>query len=193
MNKTKLSVNALTDLRSEAKLLSCSGIAETVLGHMFFANWSGSSKPNQHHYGRYGLVIHTHEVYTFANQINKTAKYPVNTQYLFLACLFHDFGKIWDYEPIEGTDFKEWQGTEHKRKIHHISRSAIEWSKAKDKFSFVDPNDEVLHAILAHHGMREWGSPVAPATKLAWILHLCDGLSARLDDCTTYDSNYLRK
>jgi 3'-5' exoribonuclease len=42
--------------------------------------------------------------------------------------------------------------------------------------------DNVLHAILAHHGSREWGSPVVPLTKLAWMLHLCDGISARMDD-----------
>jgi 23S rRNA maturation-related 3'-5' exoribonuclease YhaM len=43
--------------------------------------------------------------------------------------------------------------------------------------------DEVTHAILSHHGQREWGSPVRPATKLAWILHTCDMMSARVNDC----------
>jgi 3'-5' exoribonuclease len=47
--------------------------------------------------------------------------------------------------------------------------------------------NNVLHNILAHHGQRAWGSPVAPATKEAWILHLADNLSARLDDCDKHD------
>ena len=35
----------------------------------------------------------------------------------------------------------------------------------------------------AHHGIRAWGSPVSPNTQLAWLLHLSDNLSARLNDC----------
>jgi 23S rRNA maturation-related 3'-5' exoribonuclease YhaM len=60
-----------------------------------------------------------------------------------------------------------------------------------DRFDFtkyinIDPSN-ITHNILSHHGMREWGSPVAPATKEAWILHLCDNMSARLDDCNKHD------
>jgi len=37
---------------------------------------------------------------------------------------------MWDYaEADDGT----WFGTDHKRNVHHISRSAIEWSKAVEK------------------------------------------------------------
>jgi len=54
----------------------------------------------------------------------------------------------------------------------------------------VDDNelhDKVLHAILAHHGCREAGSPVAPKTREAWLVHFCDGISARMDDADTWD------
>lgn len=73
--------------------------------------------------------------------------------------------------------------------IHHISRSALIWSHAvvehpefSDKY-----HDVVLHNILSHHGSREWGSPVAPKTQAAWLLHLCDGISARMNDCDRLD------
>jgi len=66
---------------------------------------------------------------------------------------------------------------------------AIVWSKAFDQFATHDSalftpemHDEVLHAILAHHNLREWGSPISPATRTAWLLHLCDSISARMDD-----------
>jgi 3'-5' exoribonuclease len=33
--------------------------------------------------------------------------------------------------------------------------------------------------MLAHHGRKEWGSPVEPATNEAWILHAADMMSSR--------------
>ena len=47
--------------------------------------------------------------------------------------------------------------------------------------------EDVLHVILSHHGNRLAGSPVAPKTREAWIIHLCDGISARLYDADTWD------
>jgi 23S rRNA maturation-related 3'-5' exoribonuclease YhaM len=67
--------------------------------------------------------------------------------------------------------------------IHHISRSGLVWCQAAQNAGWNQPDiDEVWHCILSHHGMKEWGSPVAPQTRMAWLLHLADGLSARLDD-----------
>ena len=39
--------------------------------------------------------------------------------------------------------------------------------------------DAVTHCILAHHGRKEWGSPVEPQTIEALILHQADMLSAK--------------
>lgn len=46
---------------------------------------------------------------------------------------------------------------------------------------FISDNkiEEILHCILAHHCEKEWGSPVKPKTKEAWIVHLADQTSAR--------------
>ena len=38
----------------------------------------------------------------------------------------------------------------------------------------------LLHAILAHHGCLEHGSPVAPGTREAALVHAIDELSGRL-------------
>jgi 3'-5' exoribonuclease len=37
----------------------------------------------------------------------------------------------------------------------------------------------VTHILLAHHGQRDWGSPVTPKTAEAWLLHSADMLSAQ--------------
>lgn len=181
--------NPVATLRRRAGSLSVEDIAGVVLDDERFPVWSGSSKETKHHYGDGGLAIHTLEVFELASQANSRLGYPVRNTTLFLACLFHDCGKMWDYERVEvivnreGKKEFKWQSALHKRRIHHISRSAIVWSKAVDRFpAYRDIEDDILHAILAHHGQREYGSPVQPDTKLAWLLHLNDGISARLDD-----------
>lgn len=155
-----------------------------------FEFWSGSHRPDYHHYGRGGLVRHTLEVVELGlhtiPELNLCGK--VDPIEYFLAALFHDTGKMYDYEPTDD-NYKEWRPIDHKRLIHHLPRSAIIWHDTAKKFGEIYEryHDSVLHAILAHHGQREFGSPVAPKTRVAWMLHLCDSLSARMDDADRID------
>lgn len=152
-----------------------------------FAIWSGSSKSHQHHYGKGQLAKHTLEVVELCLQTNDYYGNPVAPEHLVLAAMFHDCGKMFDYTPTDNT-YVDWTGNTHKRKIHHITRSALLWSGVAQKNGIgKEVEDDILHAIISHHGQREWGSPVGPSTKLAWILHLCDGLSARINDCEKFD------
>lgn len=174
-------------------------LAKVVLESPRFDIWSGSSKPTQHHYGKHGLTIHTHEVVNLCMEIPHTLCVQVNTIELFLSAVFHDCGKMFDYKPARGDfagsiDYNNWVGTDHKRLIHHVSRSALIWQAAWDNAASNnicdrDPElvDRVLHNILSHHGQRQWGSPVMPKTKEAWLLHLCDGISARMNDADKWD------
>lgn len=175
-------MNELEKLTQLAEKYNVLSVAKPLIKNPKFAQWSGSSKPFQHHYGKGGLIRHTLEVVELCIQINEYYGNPVNTGHLVLAAMYHDAGKMFDYTPVDN-ELKEWAGNEHKRKIHHISRSSIYFSKiAEYRGLSSEITDEIIHAILSHHGNREWGSPVYPATKMAWILHLCDGLSARIDD-----------
>lgn len=189
-------VNHINDLRVIAQTLGeeVLQISERVLLNPDFETWSGCVG-NKHHYGKGGLQQHTWEVVTLCLNNRKFFEdlgHKISEKELFLAALFHDVGKIWDYKP-SNEEMSEWEGTEHKRKIHHITRSAIYWSKSVSETGFCkDVEDEVLHAILSHHGQREWGSPVAPKDRVAWILHLCDSLSARIDDCDRMDVIHLK-
>ena len=174
-----------------ANRLDVFDIASWVISDPRFALWSGSSKPEQHHYGKGGLVRHTYEVVELCFTNIKALKLNIDPVEMYLSALFHDCGKMWDYEPIDG-NFQNWHGTAHKRLIHHISRSALFWNDAcrntgKYGLKYNKYCDTVTHNILSHHGMREWGSPVMPKTKAAWLLHLCDGISARMDDADKCD------
>jgi 3'-5' exoribonuclease len=40
---------------------------------------------------------------------------------------------------------------------------------------------KLRHIVLAHHGRKEWGSPVEPMTPEALLVHHADDLDAKLD------------
>jgi 3'-5' exoribonuclease len=155
-----------------------------------FREWSGSSKPCQHHYGNGGLIAHTLQVIELGLAAISTLnlKGVVSKSEYFLAALFHDTGKMFDYEKVDALGL-EWRPTPHKRIIHHISRSVLIWHDIIKDSPDLEAmyHDRVMHDILAHHGLREYGSPVAPKSREAWLLHLCDGISARMDDADKMD------
>jgi len=200
MNKDK---NYIEDIKLLAHTLTNVGAVLRISDAIFydlteFGYWSGAAKPEHHHYGDYGLGRHTYEVINLMLTCKSVLQLNIPSDHIFLAGLFHDIGKLWDYKrkspfsekdsPKNPFNSNAWEGTLHKREIHHISRSGLLWSKAVDKYRFYqDDHDDILHAILSHHGQREWGSPVAPHTKLAWLLHTCDQISARMDDCDRHD------
>lgn len=145
-----------------------------------FFNWSGSARREHHHYGSGGLAQHTMEVARIAEATRALVVPQLDADLVFLAAVYHDIGKLLDYEQ---TEHGVWVHTPHKRLIHHITRSAMLWEDNARAAQYPeDSMQSVTHAILAHHGQREWGSPVEPQTKLAWLIHLSDNMSARLDD-----------
>lgn len=190
--------NKIDELRLLAKAHGADAlnISSIVLDNPQFAEWSACHHNRGHHYGTGGLQYHTWEVAYlcetnsayFLLESHDAYFHPMSQKVLFLAALFHDYGKIWDYQPARATQGVAWQETPHRRTVHHISRSAIEWAKAVEATNVCrDVEERVLHCILSHHGHRQFGSPVAPKSREAWVLHLCDGLSARVADADTID------
>ena len=154
-------MNKLDQLKNKARTLGVAEVCEGLLDDDRFPLWSGSSKSFQHHYGLGGLLQHTYEVVELCFTVS--GMYPqhdIDPTELFLAALFHDAGKMYDYEPVNycpanplETKYKEWSSTSHKRKIHHISRSGIIWTENARKVPLIYDKyyEDVLHAILAHH------------------------------------------
>jgi len=182
-----------------SKRFDCEDICNEVLANFLFPYWSASTKysgKELHHYGEGGLLRHTLEVAELmvatAPILSALNQDSINQQLFLKKCIisavFHDFGKMWDYR--ENTDKKEWESTRHAKEIGHIVRSGMEFERVALKYA-MPPEDkhEILHAILSHHGSKEHGSPVSPKTKLAWLLHLCDTMSARYEDCERIDFN----
>lgn len=174
----------LLELQKAAYVLGVKELCDPVLMDERFPLWSGSPHKDIHHYGDGGLVKHTYEVATLVLKTGNFYKHemgqPINVKELFVSAVWHDYGKIWDYEKTpEGV----WQSAEHKYKVYHIVRSALEWEKMKETaIKYNVSHENVLHNILSHHGQFQWKSPTQPQTQEAWILHLSDNMSARVND-----------
>ena len=104
---------------------------------------------------------------------------PLNRDLIVAATVLHDIGKLreLEYHPVETRYTTE--GT----LIGHVlmGRDMVREAAARiDGF----PEELLLcleHAILAHHGKREFGAPVAPATLEALIVSFVDDLDAKVN------------
>jgi len=168
----------------------CKPILHAHKGDQRFWFCSGSSKPHQHHYGRGGLAEHTLEVVQLClkMKLHFNTRYEIDGKELFLSAFFHDLGKMYDYDHVID-NCSEDLSLPHKRLIHHISRSGIIWAEHSKIVKEIHDQyfENVLHAILSHHISRSAGSPVAPKSRVAWLLTLCDNISARMYDADTLD------
>lgn len=179
-------VNFFYTLASKAPTLDSQVVCERAVGWMeknlpdFFTH-PASTKGEQHHNLICGLAQHTAEVLQIGVQTRAVMLLEDKIPYeqYFCAALYHDSGKVRAYEKSPGGG---WVKTPASRLFHHIQLSMDIWWEMTGLTKLETDIDQIGHAILAHHGCREWGSPVTPATQLAHLLHLSDTMSARLSD-----------
>jgi 3'-5' exoribonuclease len=145
-----------------------------------------------HHARRGGLVEHVSQMMRAAGAL--TAVYPkLNRDLLIAGVLFHDAGKLWENGfPKEGFQMPfDLLG----ELVGHITIGAELvnrlWTKLRqdpvyESWRNARPQSELvrwhlLHLVAAHHGERQFGSPVEPRTPEALALHLIDNLDAKLE------------
>lgn len=136
-----------------------------------------AAKSHHHNYPG-GLLKHTFELCQIALALEKTDLYPnIKWEIVYSACVLHDLGKINDYR-IENNTIET---NESIKLTGHLVTTPMEiYQTAKDLgFEKIQAFEHLLHAVIAHHGRKEWGSPQEPQTKEAWIVHLIDMLSSR--------------
>ncbi len=104
--------------------------------------------------------------------------YPqLDRQILLAGALCHDLGKLRELSSGLNVDY-----TTEGRLIGHIS-IGLERLEPLIRKSGLEPDlaDHLRHLILSHHGQREFGAPVLPATAEAFALHYADNLDAKLN------------
>lgn len=135
-----------------------------------------------------GLVEHIYTVMVMAENVCKVYE-DVDRELLLTGVILHDIAKIDELSYERSIDY-----TDEGKLIGHLVMSCM-MTNEKIKTIKDFPNDlkiKLEHMILAHHGLREWGSPKEPTTKEAMILHHLDNLDAKLGgfrdaEALTYD------
>lgn len=132
----------------------------------------------RHHAYIGGLAEHTAGVVAICNAA--AAYYPlVNRDLLLTGAILHDIGKIKNYQIERG-----FEGTDEGKLIGHLVLGVCMVQQAiKDlgygDFASGDLGNQLLHLLVSHHGIMEWGSPIEPLTVEGCILHHADNLDAQ--------------
>jgi len=141
---------------------------------------------NFHHSYTTGLLEHVWSMTRIAGFLaDHYANYyddldpPLNRGLIVAATILHDIGKLreLEYHPLEARYTKEGSLVGHILMGRDMVREAASQIEGL-------PQELLLcleHAILAHHGKREFGSPVAPLTLEAMIVSYVDDMDAKVN------------
>jgi 3'-5' exoribonuclease len=133
----------------------------------------GYGGAKHHHAYKGGLAVHTAEVVQYCLEM---AGPGVDKNVLLTAAYWHDYAKLYEYQ--FGIISGKIEVNEYCKTIGHVVGSTYYFLEGSAKGLLAGFTSAVVHCMLAHHGRREWGSPVEPATREAWILHAADMMSS---------------
>jgi 3'-5' exoribonuclease len=130
-----------------------------------------------HHAYRHGLLEHSLIVAEAAEGVASRFA-SVDRDLVVAGALLHDIGKTLAYTSDGLSPQMTDAGRLHGEIVmgHDMVRDLI----AEDADFPPELALRLRHIIVAHHGMREKGSPVVPQTREAIIVHYCDDMTARI-------------
>ena len=130
-----------------------------------------------HHAYRHGLLEHSLIVAEVAGAVAERFG-TVNRDLTVAGALLHDVGKVQSYSADPMAPGFTDAGRLHGEIVigHDIVRGLID--EIPDFPAEIAT--QLRHIVVSHHGEREKGSPVVPATREAVIVHFCDDMTARL-------------
>lgn len=144
-----------------------------------FCIWPASQQ--RHGAVRHGLLAHTLCVAALARNI-AAAYGPQGLSYdcdlVTAACLLHDVGKVFTLPAVAGAPMSD-----AALLYGHVVRGMLMvWTAAAALSPGLAPArlDALMHALLAHHGRKEWGSPIEPHSVEAWLVHAADLVESQL-------------
>ena len=130
-----------------------------------------------HHSFVHGLLEHTLYVTRIGRDIANNYD-DISVDLVITACLCHDIGKVREIAYYPLNDY-----TDEGNLIGHIVLSyemvQNEYEKLKDYN--VNNKNELLHCILSHHGVLEYGSPKLPSLMEAYIVSNADNIDSKIE------------
>ena len=130
-----------------------------------------------HHAYRHGLLEHSLTVAEVAAGVAERLP-SVNRDLTVAGALLHDIGKVRSYSADPMAPGFTDAGRLHGEIVigHDLVRELIDEQPGFPPEVAV----QLRHIIISHHGEREKGSPVVPATREAIVVHFCDDMTARV-------------
>lgn len=185
VRRTEINVGAvsalfLDELKDDPEMLK---IVQAVFANKKvlerFVSWPGAKEVHHAYMG--GLIEHTYGMLEMAKaaMANDPANKGLDRGVVLASVILHDIGKIMEI------DFKPGAAPQRANVgilIGHISLADEFLCKVCNDNGIPTRQGRALHlrhCILAHHGKREWGSPVVPATREAVLVHQLDMLQSR--------------
>jgi 3'-5' exoribonuclease len=137
---------------------------------------------SMHHFYLHGLLEHSLSMAMLADSVAGHFT-NVDRDMLITACVFHDIGKIYEMDHDVAIDYSD-----AGKLIGHINIGMMIVEQLAEKIDGfpIEKKRLLEHIILSHHGTREFGSPVLPATVEAHIVHHLDNLDAKTNACLTF-------
>ena len=128
-----------------------------------------------HHAYPGGLLNHTYQMLHMLQGLYPCLPYTIKVERCILAILFHDYGKVYEYNT---------QGDKQPDMflLGHIYLGAHKLQNVLEQKNIdAEETKRIVHCILAHHGTHEFGSPVLPCIQEASIVNYLDNISAKTD------------
>ncbi|PRR82240.1 HD domain-containing protein [Clostridium vincentii] len=178
----------IEDIMKEIELLSMEEIVSSEakqLDNYFFSNEHfvekfkcGIGGVFNHHNYRGGLAEHTLGVMT----LSKYLAYKYDIRYKEIAILgakIHDIGKV--YEMVYDAPFSyTLKGSLQGHIVMGIVMVEKAFAENPDAYS-EEFKERIKAIIVEHHGKVEYGSPVAPKTQEAHVVHYADYVDANMN------------
>lgn len=186
-----------------------SALIQEAHRHLTKFKWAPAAR-GQHHAFPGGLAVHVHSMLRIAKGLKqqytpgsgfaqKMYTKKADWAVIAIAIVMHDAFKPAEYEPQTGEEDQQVSfGTfnDTGKLIGHTSLAAMAVYGVLVKHGFLAGvrdgqygesgtpvealGKNLLHCILSHHGRKEWGAAVEPATPEAGILHAIDFIDSRL-------------
>ena len=177
--------NKLTNYIKAVRTPTLRKLLETIFsGNTYDAFVHNPAGMKLHHAYIGGLLQHSVDVTELAVAMADRIE-NVDKDLVIAGALLHDIGKIKEISAEIGFPY-----TNAGRFMGHIAMTSLMVQEAALKLNMPAQRLEQLqHILLSHHGENEKGSPVACATREAFIVHYADEINAVMNQFEQREGN----